>query len=257
VANVAKITVNLPRAAFRSARDSRSCLERELEEVLARAVKGHLERRGFLERTAANREAPLWDVLGGGAAASERGARSAAGEPLVSLATGEYAIGVVGLNECVKFLTGKELHQDPVARRTGEEIIGRMARFLARESRSLGIRLVLEESRNLGPLQALEHADRERHPQAVEIDRGRDSQWGPRYTDGVRFHRVAPLDPLRRIEELAPYLRYLRPAGGVVDDFPELRSSARELLLSLLEESLPALDGELTASRCRGEGTEA
>ena len=57
------------------------------------------------------------------------------------------------------------------------------------------------------------------------------------------------MDPLRRVEELAPYLRHLTPAGGIVEDFPEMRSSAKELLLSLLEECLPALEGPMAQRR--------
>jgi len=73
----------------------------------------------------------------------------------------------------------------------------------------------------------------------AEIDRGRSAQWAPAYSDGVRFHRRAPVDPLGRIESLVPYLKHVQPAGGIVEDASELRSSARDLLASLLEECLP------------------
>ncbi len=55
------------------------------------------------------------------------------------------------------------------------------------------------------------------------------------------MHRSAPVDPLRRLEELAPFLAYVEPASGVIEDIPELRSPDCELLVSLLEEGLPAL----------------
>ena len=73
----------------------------------------------------------------------------------------------------------------------------------------------------------------------AEIDRGRSPQWGSAYTSGVRLHRMAPVDPFRRVEQLAEYLRYVDAAGGFVEDFPELRTSAEDLLSSLLEECAP------------------
>jgi hypothetical protein len=223
----AKITLNLPRAAFRSARDRRSSIEKEIEDVLDLAVKGHLERRCFIERLSANRENPLWDILG-----------RQGGAPVLPIEEIEFRIGLLGLNECVKFLTGNDLHQDPEAARFGLDIVRGIHRKLRKEERSLGIRLVLEETANVGPLRSLERGDRSRYPQMAEIDRGRQAQWGPSYSDGVRFHRMAPVDPLRRVEELAPYLRYLEPAGGILEDVPELRSDAGELLPTLLEECM-------------------
>ena len=225
VAGAAKITINLPRAAFRSARDGRNSIETECEEALDLAIKGHLERRRFLERLGSNREHPLWDLLGKSGEA-----------PLLSLDDARFTVGILGLNECVKFLTGNNLHQDARSSKLGVDIVRGIHTKLRREEKSLGIRLQLEETSNVGPLRVLERADRRKYPQIAELDRGRSSQWGSLYTDGVRLHRMAPVDPLRRVEELAVYLRFLAPAGGFVEDFPELRSSAKELLLTLLEE---------------------
>ena len=113
---------------------------------------------------------------------------------------------------------------------------------MRREERSLGLRLELEETANLGPLRVLEKLDRARFPGRVaEVERSRQIEWGPTYTDGVRLHRRAPVDPLRRVEELSRFLRQVRPSGGIIEDFPELRSSSRDLLVSLLEGCLPVL----------------
>lgn len=227
-AGIAKITINLPRAAFRSARERGNSIEAEIGNVVDLVIKGHLERRRFVERLGANRENPLWDLLG-----------KASGAPPVALEDATVSVGILGLNECVKFLTGNDLHQSSTSARLGAEIVKGMDRKLRREARSLGLRLCLEETRNVGPLRVLEREDRKKYSQMAEVDRGRQPQWGPAYSDGVRFHRMAPADPLRRVEELAPYLEYVETSGGIVEDFNELRSSAKELLLSLLEGRLP------------------
>jgi transcriptional regulator NrdR family protein len=233
----AGITINLPRAAFRSATVRRTSVEREVEEALEVAIKGHLERRRFLERLGANRENPLWDILG---RPSDR-----RGRPLMALEDAEFPVGVLGLNECVKFLTGHELHQDPRARTVGESIVQALARKVQRDSRGLGLRLVLAESVNCGELRRLEKLDRLRFAESDEIDRGRGAldrvgAAGARYTDGVRLYRNAPVDPLRRIEHLGAFLAWVDPLG-LIEDSPELRGGGPELILSLLEESMPYL----------------
>ena len=236
-ANAAKITINLPHAACRSGRDRRSSMETEIDEVLSLAVRGHLERRRFIEKLSASRESPLWDLLGW------RGET-----PLISSEEMVFSVGLVGLNECVKYLTGSELHQDPVAAALGLDLVKEIDRKLRREERSLGIRLALQETANVGPLRLLERSDRRKYPQMAEIDRGRNPQWGLSYTHGVRLHRMAPVDPFRRVEELARYLRILESDGGFVEDFPELRSSSSDLLLSLLEECAPVVAGRPRAA---------
>lgn len=252
---MAKTTINLPRVAFRSARDDRVTIESELDAVVDLAIKGHLERREFIKQLGADRENPLWGVLGGtGQGADERAGRG----PVACLDEGVFVVGVLGLNECIKFLTGKELHQNDVTRSLGHGILRRLAQKVRQESKRLGIRLVVEEARNVGPLRSLETKDQDKYPQMVaEIDRGRQYQWGRRYSDGVRFHRMAPLDPLRRVEELSPYLSYTEPAGGLVEDFRELRGAAQELLPSLLEESFAVLDAAGSASGVLAGASEA
>jgi hypothetical protein len=249
---LSKITLNLPRAAYRSGKDRRSSIESELEAMIDLAIKGHLERRQFVSRLAANRENPLWDLLGRSAPASRSGFRAreygripAAGEDWGALLETEleqsYAIGLLGLNECVKYLTGRELHQDRVAMQKGLELVQLIHRKVRREERGLGISLALEETANVGPLKVLEQSDRRRHPEIVEIDRGRPAGAFRCYSDGVRLHRTAPMDPLRRLEELSPFLAHVYPQGGIMEAFPELKSPDCEVLLSLLEECLPLL----------------
>ncbi len=234
----AKITINLPRVAFRSASDRLGRIERELDEVLDIAIKGHLNWRRFLERLGSNPENPLWGILG-------RPWESLGGRPLVRLQDIQFPIGVVGLNECVKFLTGYELHQDPRAFRAGQAIVERIAGRLKREAAGIGLRFILAESRNAGSLRRLEEIDSMRfRSEIAEIDRGRSivpgRPAGARYMDGVRIYRLAPVDPLRRIEHLGAFLGYIDP-DGMIEDSPEVRNAGGEVILSLLEESLPYL----------------
>ena len=239
----AKITINLPHVALRSARHQRTTLEHELDVALDTAVKGHLERRQFLKRLGESPENPLWELLGRGGdrwtPTADRDYRSSTG-PVVDLDESIFTVGVLGLNECVKFLTGSELHQSEAAQAKGLAIVERAAEKLRQDARRLGLRLELEETANVGPLRDLERMDEARY-QVEEIDRGRPTPSGPRYTDGVRLHRLAPVDSLERVEALVPYLPFVRPLGGIVEDLPQLRDKA--LLPFLLKDSLSILSG--------------
>ncbi len=227
------VTINLPRAAFRSASDRLGLIEREIEDVLEVVIKAQLQRRRFIERLGSNPENPLWDILGRPVPGR--------GGPLVDLAGLEFPVGIVGLNECVKFLTGNEFHQNRRTLEAGEAIVRAVAGKLLKDGRGLGLRLVLHETRNAGSIRRLEEIDRRRYPsESGEIDRGRAACEGASYSDGVRMHRLAPVDPLGRIEHLGPFIGRVVPIG-VIEDFPELRSGGGELILSLLEESLPRL----------------
>lgn len=231
LAMTSKVTVNLPQAAFRSAKRRSGRIEDELDEILDLAIKALLERRQFLARLGANRENPLWDVLGR--------PQESDGTPLFSMEEIHSRIGILGLNECVKFLTGYEFFQDPKAIQKGREIIHLINRKILREQRGLGLLIELEETMLPGASQRLENIDRKIYPQFDEIERGRsresfDQQWN--YTGGVRVHPAAPVDPLRRLEHLAALVSEVS-LRGVLDDSPELRGAGSELLVCLLEEA--------------------
>jgi hypothetical protein len=70
---------------------------------------------------------------------------------------------------------------------------------------------------------------------------------------------MAPVDPLRRIEELAGYSRIVWTEGGIVEDLPELRASPQDLLVSLLEECAPLVGGaaDVVAGTSEGRGPSA
>jgi len=246
----AKITINLPRLAFRSASDRLGRIERELDEILDILIKGHLNWRRFLEKLGSNRENPLWGILG-------RPWENLGGQSLARYQDILYPVGILGLNECVKFLTGFELHQESRSSRAGRKIVEMIAAKLKRESARLGLQFLLTESRNTGDLRRLEEIDRMRfREESLEIDRGRTSPGRPEdsprqeasYSDGVRLQRTAPVDPLRRMEHLGGFLGHLEPVG-VIEESPQLRNAGGELILSLLEESLPYLAGKRARMR--------
>ncbi len=230
VARMAKITVNLPRAAFRSVRRRSGRIEEELDEVIDLALKALVERRQFLARLGSRREGPLWDVLGR--------PQDATGAPLIGLDAAADRIGLLGLNECVKFLTGHEFHEDARAVEKGRELVAAVRRKIGREARGLGLRVELEETPATESVSRFEVLDRQTFPQFDEIDRGREGV-AAGYTGGVRIHPAAAVDPLRRLEHLARFVPEVVPRG-LLDESPELRHADGALVVCLLEEAAHA-----------------
>lgn len=194
-----KITINLPRAAYRSARGGGASIEAELDEITTLAVKGIRERTRLLARLSADEQSPLRSLPG--LQATGAGARM-----LEDCATG--IIGLLGLNECVGYLCGSQLHESAVAGDKALEIIGGLEDRLKVEESRLGLSLALEESRNRGDLRRLQEMDGRLYPENVSGLRAA----GHFYCAGVRSREP---DPLRSMELLAPLLKNVVPRGGV------------------------------------------
>ena len=223
-----KVTLNLPRAAYRSAREAGASIENELDEIVDLAVKGLLERTSFISRLCSDENSPL------------AGLRGLSG-PGVGGIEQEWAgiVGVVGLNECVSYLSGSQLHEAPEAMDKGLELIERLAEKLRAEQGRLGLKLVLEESRNRGELRRLQELDGRLYPEFVSglVEAGH------LYTDGVRARERDPLDA---IEFDVPLLRSVVPRGGVVGAGLDLCELDQRQLSEFVAEAL-----ELSSARKR------
>ena len=223
----AKISLNLPQLAIRSGRTRLGDLEGEVDHALSLAIKALLERRSFLGRAARATDLPLWELVG-------------KDEGLFDLSEATFSIGIFGLADAVKFMTGREAFQDPETFRKAVDLLTHISRKVSREARGIGLRLRLEETVLPRILEESARQDARRFPELAEILRGRQSR--PVYTAGVRLPRQAPLDPLTRNRYLARLFPFIE-LGGIVEEDPELRSGGEDVLVSLLEESLPLFSG--------------
>ncbi|MBN1420792.1 MAG: hypothetical protein JXP34_18620 [Planctomycetes bacterium] len=221
----AKITLNLPQLAYRSGQDPQGGVEGEIDRAIDLAVKAAMERRHLLSRLGRGPELPLWGVLG-------------AGEPLFDLDRARFAIGILGLSECVRYLSGEEAYRAEAAAAFARDVVDHIAHKLGRERRGLAIEVEGEETQAAGGCERFATIDRKRFPCAREVFRARRGD--PAYSDGVRLPRDAPVDPLRRNEYLAGFVGTVA-IGGIVEDVSGLRPADAEILSALLEESVGML----------------
>lgn len=220
---VAKVSLNLPQLAFRSGRTRLGDIFGEVDMALALAIKALLERRSFMARAAHTPDLPLWELIG-----RHKDAHS--------LEQSFFAIGLFGLSEAVKFISGKEIFQDAGTFQFGRQLIQHIAEKIQRESKGLAIQLLFEETIPPHLLAEQAHRDARRFPEMQEILRGRPDRTV--YTGGVRLPQQAPIDPITRNEYLARLSPYIQ-MDSIIEEHNELGPGEEDLVLSLLEESIP------------------
>jgi len=110
------VTINLPQAAYRAGKNNvQGCLK-EISSVMDLVLRAHLEKKSFIKQLMNNPGAPLWQL----------GRMAKDGRPYIDLDECTYIFGLIGLNECVKYLTGEALHESEEAYKLGLKIISHM-----------------------------------------------------------------------------------------------------------------------------------
>lgn len=187
------VTLNLPQAFFRS--EGGADFYTELEASIELAVKAHLQKRQLLRKfsdraTGAFGAAFGWPGEGAGAAAFDRF---------------EYAVGLAGLNEAVKLLSGQEILESDAAVRLALRLVSYVYFRLREESARQGIRLVLEDVPPGDALERFVRIDAQMYPRARGILADR-----ARYTPGFRTRGPASFETLAveaRFHTLVPTAR--------------------------------------------------
>jgi ribonucleoside-triphosphate reductase len=133
------VTINIPQAAYLAEREGRRDLEGLMEKVyesMDMAIEAHLLKKDFVESRMMKQGGPLWQI----------GRQSADGKVYVDPAAATYIIGLIGVNDAVRFLTGVEMHQSPEAVEMAIRIVAAMNVRLRDYSAKYGLKFTLEES---------------------------------------------------------------------------------------------------------------
>jgi len=178
------ITINLPQAAYRAGHGNYAGLVKEIHAAMELAYKAHLEKRKFIKLLMSGPQMPLWEI----------GKPAADGRPYVDLDKATYIIGLVGLNECLQYLTGQELHESDEALKTGLRIVAEM-NVKAREfSKRHNLKFSLEESPAESATRRMAKVDLRSYPETREVIRGDLDEDKFYYTNSVHLRANAPVD---------------------------------------------------------------
>jgi len=188
------VTINLPQASYRANGDLDKTIV-EISKSMKIAMKAHLEKKKFIEKLMSKPNLPLWQI----------GKKSDDGKPYVNLEEATYIIGIIGLNECVKKITGKELHESEKAYKIGLKIISAMYLKTKEFKKETGLTVSLEESPAESCGLRLAKIDLKRFPESKEFIKGDKRTGQVFYTNSIHLNPEADVDILERIEKQAKF----------------------------------------------------
>lgn len=128
------VSINLPNCALKTEGDIEA-FYKEIERRMDIACRAHIIRKEYIERVSDKENSPLKFYTNG-----------MDGKPYVRENNISWLIGIVGLNECVYNLYGKELHNDDDAFQKGLEIVTFMYEQVKMLADKYKLSLKLEET---------------------------------------------------------------------------------------------------------------
>jgi ribonucleoside-triphosphate reductase len=183
------VTINLPRIAYVSNRDTETLFENVRKSVVL-AVKAHLEKKAFLEKLLALKEEGPLALL----------TMSHDGESYLRMRRVTYLVGMLGLNEMVQYHAGKELHEDVLAYKLGLRIVAELRAECRRQSAEHGMRFLLEQTPAESTAYRMAKLDLQFHPEAaLETVKGGLEDGSVYYTNSTYLNVGLPIDPIERV----------------------------------------------------------
>ena len=223
------ITINIPQCAYRARKknpaDEWSEFFREIDATMDIAVKAHLQKKAVIAELMKGPGRPLWQI---GKPAND-------GVPYVDLEKCTYIIGLIGVNDAVHFLYGKEFHQDEHALDLGLKIVSHMYLRAKHYTQQYGLKFTLEESPAESAARKLAKNDlvyfRE---EARDIVKGGDEDYAY-YTNSVHISADAPVCLVDRIEKQAMFHSIIE-SGAITHAFVGEERPPKETIAELMKE---------------------
>ncbi len=205
------VTVNIPQCMYRAARAGQRTydgLVAEIDKMMDLAVKAHEQKRARIAEMISAPGFPLWQI----------GKMACDGKPYVELDKATYIIGLIGVNDAVKFLIGKEFHEAEEALRMGEKLIAHMFLRCKKLSVKHKMKLTLEESPAESAARRLAKADLVYYrDEALQVYKG-GSEDVAYYTNSIHLSADAPVSLVERIRQQAKF-HSLIESGAITHAF--------------------------------------
>jgi anaerobic ribonucleoside-triphosphate reductase len=189
-ASIQNVTLNLPRLGYRAGADDRT-LFALLDEMMALAVKAHIQKREFIESLLALGDAGPLAML----------AMQSGDVPSLGMADAHYLIGMMGLNELVQLRKGRQLHESDEALSWGVDLIGHMREEADKLCRLHAMCFVLEQTPAETTSYRFARLDLKHFsPLSGRYIRGDLAKGEIYYTNSTHLHPAAPVDPWTRVK---------------------------------------------------------
>jgi len=224
------VTINLPQAAYRAARQGKKTLEgffEQLDATMDLAVQAHLEKKEFISRTTgpgkihhAVAKPTIID-----------------GKPYIDLDKSTYIIGLIGLNDAAQFLIEKELHEmtPEETKKFGLRVVAHMNTRIKGYTQKYGLKFSLEESPAESATRRFAKIDLETYPEeASKVVKGDIKGNRPYYTNSIHFRPDADIDLITRIRGQSLYHPAIE-SGAIIHAFVGEEKPSTEAIYSVVE----------------------
>ena len=202
------VTINLPQASYRAGRGRVEKLFPEIEKAMDLAMEAHLQKKRFIGELMKEKGLPLWEL----------GKIAQDGRAYVDLEKVTYIIGIIGLNECVQYLTGKELHEDEEIYKLGLKIMSFMYLKAKEYEKKYHLRVALEESPAESAARRLAKVDLREYPESREVIKGNIEKEEFYYTNSIHFSASAPMNLVDRIVKQSKFHTIIE-SGAILHAF--------------------------------------
>ena len=220
------VTINLPQAAYRSDGTVEGTIK-EVIDSMGLAMKAHIQKKDFIQK-----------LMKPGAPLSQVGAKAMDGKPYIDLEQATYIIGMLGLNECVKHLTGFALHECDEAYKTGLKVISAMYLKVKEFEKEYKLKITLEETPAESASLRMAKVDLQKFPDKAEkLVRGDKATGHVYYTNSIHLEPDAPVDIIERIEKQGRF-NTLIESGAITHIFLGEQRPDPKAILSLVEKTL-------------------
>jgi ribonucleoside-triphosphate reductase len=218
------VTINLPQCAYRSNGDWKA-FEKEVMTAMELAKKAHLQKKKFIESISQNPGDPMYDLCG---------APYFDGKPYVHLPSCTYIIGMIGLNEALKFMVGQEMHDSDGAFEKGKDVVAYMLAVLGKFKKETGLKFTLEESPAESTARRLARCDVGKYEIAKKFVNGSLEDDNVYYTNSIHFRPDADIPFVERVFKQSEFHNMIE-SGAIVHMFCGENMPEPSSLFTLLE----------------------
>lgn len=194
------VSINLPRMALKAEHDIDKFYE-ELSKAMDKAARAHIIRQDYVWKLANLENSPLSFYVKG-----------MDGKPYVRLKNISYLIGIVGLNECIFNLIGKEMHETDEAYSLSLQVISYMYHETKKLSAKYGINMKLEETPAESTAGRFAKLDVKKYGDKAFVKK---NEFGMYYTNSVHFATDSNVDYITRLMKQSKF-HNLVEAGSMI-----------------------------------------
>ena len=185
------VTVNLPRIAFRADGSDTKFFEL-LDTHLKMVAQAHIQKKSFIEELLKQGTKGPLSML----------AMKRDGNAYLRMWRVSYLVGILGLNEVVQSLTGKELHETAQTLKLGLKVLSHMKLKCEEMSKRYKMHFVLEQTPAESTAYRFAKLDLEHFPnEAAKVVKGNKENGGVYYTNSTYFNVGHTMNPIDRVKQ--------------------------------------------------------